>query len=197
MIWGSGRARPVKPNARNISTRSFGLGPTGDIEGFVWYKRRRFLISVNRTTAKAAISDLAGGAALCAWFEGIPLFHDAILHELELRQGVAPSRLVAHTFRMESEIDAQGYFLMRKHADMPLTIFELIAVELFKFMEAGIIFELDIEVDSEKVTLSFDLSYGVNERIKAKRVERPSIKLRLVHRHLGLRKRSPERIIRV
>jgi hypothetical protein len=37
-------------------------------------------------------------------------FHDAKLRELELRQGVAPSRLVAHTFRMESEIDTQGYF---------------------------------------------------------------------------------------
>jgi hypothetical protein len=35
------------------------------------------------------------------WFEGISSFHDAALRELELRQGVTPSRLVAHTFRME------------------------------------------------------------------------------------------------
>lgn len=68
--------------------------------------------------AKATISDLEGGAALCAWFEGIPSFHDATLRELELRQGVTPSRLVAHTFRMESEVDAQGYFLLTKHVDV-------------------------------------------------------------------------------
>jgi len=35
---------------------------------------------------------LEGGATLCAWFEGIPSFHDAILEELELRQG-APGAL--------------------------------------------------------------------------------------------------------
>jgi hypothetical protein len=119
--------------------------------------------------AKATLGDLEGGAALCAWFEGIPSFHDATLRELELRQG-APGRLVARTFRMEAEVDAQGYFLLTKHVDVILTIFELIEVELFEFMEAGIIFGLDIEIDSEGIALSFDSSYGVHGRIKAKRI---------------------------
>jgi hypothetical protein len=119
--------------------------------------------------AKATIGDLEGGAALCAWFEGIPSFHDATLRELELRQG-APGRLVARTFRMESEVDAQGYFLLTKHVDVTLMIFELIEVELFEFMEAGIMFGLDIEIDNEGIALSFDSSYGVHGRIKAKRV---------------------------
>jgi hypothetical protein len=117
--------------------------------------------------AKATIGDLEGGAALCAWFEGNPSFHDAKLRELELRQG-APGRLVARTFWMESEVDAQGYFLLTKHVDVTLTIFELIEVELFEFMEAGIMFGLDIENDG--ITLSFDSSYGVHGRIKAKRI---------------------------
>src|SRR5581483_11380411 len=86
--------------------------------------------------AKATIGDLEGGAALCAWFGGTPSFHDAKLIELELRQG-APGRLVAHTFRMESEVDAEGYFLLTKHVDVTLTIFDLIQVELFEFMEQG------------------------------------------------------------
>jgi hypothetical protein len=119
--------------------------------------------------AKATIGDLEGGAALCAWFEGIPSFHDAKLRELEFRQG-GPGRLVAHTFRMESEVDAQGYFLLTKHVAVTLTIFELIEVELFEFMEAGIMFGLDIETDSDGVTLRFDSSYGVHGRIKAKRI---------------------------
>jgi hypothetical protein len=118
---------------------------------------------------KATIADLEGGATLCAWFEGVPSFHDATLRELELRQG-APGRLVARTFRMESEVDAQGFFLLAKHVDVTLTIFELIEVELFEFMEAGIMFGLDIEVDDDGITLSFDSSYGVHGRIKAKRV---------------------------
>ena len=119
--------------------------------------------------AKATIGDLEGGAALCAWFEGIPSFHDATLRELELRQG-APGRLVAHTFRMESEVDAQGYFLLTKHVDVTLTIFELIEVELSEIKEAGIMDGLDVEVDHDGITLSFDSSYGVHGRIKAKRV---------------------------
>ncbi|MCC8961328.1 hypothetical protein H8A95_03095 [Bradyrhizobium sp. Pear76] len=119
--------------------------------------------------AKATICDLEGGAALCAWFEGTPSFHDATLHEFELRQG-APGRLVVHTFRMESEVDARGYFLLTKHVDVTLTIFELIEVELFEFMESAIIFGLDIETDNDGITLSFDSSYGVHGRIKAKRI---------------------------
>lgn len=119
--------------------------------------------------AKATISDLEGGAALCAWFEGVPSFHDARLSELELRQG-APGRLVAHTFRMESELDSQGHFLLRKHAEVTLTIFDLIEVELYEFMEAGIIGGLEIEIDEDAITLGFDSSYGVHGRIQAKRV---------------------------
>jgi len=119
--------------------------------------------------AKVTIDQLEGGAALCAWFEGIPSFHDATLRELELRQG-APGRLIAQTFRVEPEIDAQGYFLHTKHVAVTLTIFELIAVELFEFMEAGIMFGLDIETDNDGITLSFESSYGVYGRIKAKRI---------------------------
>jgi hypothetical protein len=119
--------------------------------------------------AKATISDLEGGAALCAWFEGTPSFHDAKLHELELRQGV-PGRLVAHTFRMEPEVDAQGYFLLTKHVAVTLTIFDLIEVELFEFMKAGIMDGLDVEIDNDGITLRFDSSYGVHGRIKAKQV---------------------------
>jgi len=51
-----------------------------------------------------------------------------------------------------------------------LTIFDLIQVELFDFMEAGIMFGLDVEIDSDAVTLGFDSSYGVHGRIKARRI---------------------------
>lgn len=71
---------------------------------------------------------------------------------------------------MESEVDAQGYFLLTKHVAVTLTIFDLIEVQLFDFMEAGIMDGLDIEIDPDGITLSFESSYGVHGRIKAKRV---------------------------
>ena len=119
--------------------------------------------------AKATLDQLEGGPALCAWFEGIPSFHDATLKELELRQG-APGRLIAHTFQMTSEVDAEGHFLLTRHVIVTLTIFDLIEVQLSEFAESGIMYNLDIEKDNEGTTLSFDSSYGVCGRIKAKRV---------------------------
>lgn len=119
--------------------------------------------------ARTTIDRLEGGAALCAWFGGIPSFHDATLRELELRQR-APSRLVAHTSRMEAEVHEQGYFRQTRHVVVTLTIVELVEVELFEFMEAGILFGLDFETDDEGITLSIDSSYGVHGRIKARRI---------------------------
>lgn len=50
--------------------------------------------------------------------------------------------------------------------DVTFTIFELIEVELFEFMEAGIM----LEIDSDGTTLCFDSSHGMHSRIKAKRI---------------------------
>jgi Immunity protein 50 len=119
--------------------------------------------------AKISIDELEGGSALCAWFEGVPSFHDATLRELELRQG-APGKLVAHTFRMESGVDADGYYLLSKHVTVTLTFFDLVEVQLFEFMEAAIIADVDIEHDNDGITFAFDSSYGLHGRIKAKRV---------------------------
>jgi len=91
------------------------------------------------------------------------------LRELELRLGT-PSRLVAHAFKVTSEIDAREHFVLTKHVDVTFTIFELIEVQLFDFTEAGIMFGLDIEIDPVGTTLSFESSYGVHGRIKAKRI---------------------------
>jgi hypothetical protein len=71
---------------------------------------------------------------------------------------------------MGSEVDTEGHFLLTKHVAVTLTIFDLIEVQLSDFMETGIIYSLDIEKDSEGAILSFDSSYGVCGRIKAKRI---------------------------
>ena len=118
---------------------------------------------------KLKLDQLEGGPALCAWFEGTPSFHDATLRELELRQG-APGRLVAHAFKMGSETDSQGYFVLSKHVAVTFTIHGLIAVKLLDFMEAGIMYDLDIETNDEGITISFNSSYGVHGWIKAKQI---------------------------
>jgi hypothetical protein len=115
------------------------------------------------------VEKVEGGAALCAWFGAPPSFHDATLSRVEVRQG-ADSVLVAHIFRAGPEIDSDGYFVQTKHATVTFLLSGLIEVELYDFMEAGIMDGLDIERDAEGTTLRFDASYGVHGRLKAKRV---------------------------
>jgi len=118
---------------------------------------------------KTQIDQLEGGSELCAWFGGVPSFHDATLRELELRQG-APGRLVLHAFDMLPETDEKGYFLQTKHVVVTLTIHGLLAVALEDFMEAAIIYRLEVELDDNGASLHFSSSYGVEGWIKAKRI---------------------------
>ena len=118
---------------------------------------------------KIDLNQLEGGPALCDWFGSSPTFHDATLYKLKLRQG-ADSVLVANIFEAGPDVDSNGYNVQRKHAAVTLTLSELIDVELHDFMKARILCGLDIERDAEGVTLSFDSSYGVYGRIKAKEV---------------------------
>ncbi|MDP9839111.1 hypothetical protein J2T09_003886 [Neorhizobium huautlense] len=113
---------------------------------------------------KATIDQFEGGAALCEWFGGIPSFHDATLTELELRQN-APGRMVLETFRMTSETDVAGYFILEKHVSVTLTLFGLQSVELAEIMEAAIVFSLDFEKGDEGITLLLEASYGAHGTI--------------------------------
>ena len=71
---------------------------------------------------------------------------------------------------MGSEVDPEGHLVLTKHVIVKFTIRNLIAVKLLDFMEAGIMFDLDIEADDEGITISFDSSYGVHGWIKAKQI---------------------------
>jgi hypothetical protein len=119
--------------------------------------------------ASIGLEELEGGPALCAWFGSRPSFHDAKLSKLEICQG-ADSVIVAHIFQAGPEIDGDDYFVQAKHAAVTFVLSGLIEVTLYDFMEAGIMDGLDIDRDAEGTTLSFDASYGVHGRIKAKRV---------------------------
>ncbi|WP_343610221.1 hypothetical protein [Novosphingobium sp.] len=61
---------------------------------------------------------LDGAKEVVAWFGIIPSFHDATLGRLEIGQGTAIMSL--ETFRMTSEVDSQGFFVLDKHATVTL-----------------------------------------------------------------------------
>jgi hypothetical protein len=59
--------------------------------------------------------DIPGAADVIAWFGYWPSFHDAEVLSITLDRSSA-SRVVIHAFEMTAEVDAQGRYVLTKHA---------------------------------------------------------------------------------
>lgn len=66
------------------------------------------------TTDEDLFLALDGGKKVADWFGFVPSFHDATLDKLTLSGGSGTISLRA--FRTTSEVDADGYFVLDKHA---------------------------------------------------------------------------------
>jgi hypothetical protein len=69
-----------------------------------------------------------GGKEIIAWFGFAPSFHDATLKSLTLAANAATIVLAA--FRMTSEVDANGYFVVDRHAHVTIELDEVSGVVL-------------------------------------------------------------------
>ena len=65
-------------------------------------------------TGAELLGSLAGGREVLDWFGTCPSFHDCVLERLEIVQGDAV--LAIRTFRMTEELDADGYYVLDRHA---------------------------------------------------------------------------------
>lgn len=119
--------------------------------------------------ARIPIEQLEGGAALCAWCEDEPVFHDAHVVALSINPG-GESHMTANILRVGPEIDAEGYFVTSKRASVTFKLTDLVEIELREFAEAIILYGLDIAADETGVTLSWESAYGAWGRIKARKV---------------------------
>jgi len=118
---------------------------------------------------RISIDQLEGGAALCAWCEDEPVFHDAHVVALSINQG-GESRMTANILRLGPGVDAEGYFVVSKRASVTFTLTDLIEVDLREFAEAIILDGLDLDADETGVTLVWKSAYGAWGRIKARKV---------------------------
>jgi hypothetical protein len=71
-------------------------------DGIYWKTDDRLFLTIN------------GAKMLADWFGDIPSFHDASMTKLEIANGNA--ELALQTFRMTDEVDANGYFILDRHA---------------------------------------------------------------------------------
>ena len=80
------------------------------------------------TTDDEVFAGLVGGQSIRDWFGYVPSFHDATLDRLALEDRNAT--LTVRCFRMTSEIDPSGYFVLDKHAFVTIHLEEVTGLSL-------------------------------------------------------------------
>jgi hypothetical protein len=115
---------------------------------------------------------LTGGAALLEWFNGrVPSFHDAEVLTLTLEREGEIGSLRIYTFEMTSETDANGYFVLRKHAVVSFQLAGITGLELTDFNHQNVIGGLSLSRTSTGgFRLELESCYGLFGVIEAQTV---------------------------
>lgn len=93
------------------------------------------------TTDRDVFLKLAGASEILEWFGFVPSFHDATMNGLEIaNDSVAVS---FNVFRMTDQVDAQGHFILDKHALITLH-FDGVTGVFLKGDARSTVFELGI-----------------------------------------------------
>jgi hypothetical protein len=71
-------------------------------------------------TEPELFASLPGASAILDWFGFVPSFHDAKLAGIDIGLGTATIKI--DTFRMTSEVDERGYFVLDRHAQVTIAI---------------------------------------------------------------------------
>ncbi len=114
-------------------------------------------------------SSVPGSASFIDWFGYWPMFHDAEVVSCELQRAAA-SRVVVHTFEMTKEIDANGFYVLDKHALVTFLLSGLQAVEVADFNDQNALWALALTKVEDQFVLTFDPSHGLSGKLAAKQL---------------------------
>jgi len=117
----------------------------------------------------AAVDAVTGARELFDWFGYWPDFHDAEIIQFRLEAG-APTSLVIHTWGMTDEVDAKGFYELRKHVVVEFVIEAISTINLQDPWDHSILFELSIDKSDNGFRLSFSSSYGLSGTIEAQKL---------------------------
>ncbi len=82
--------------------------------------------------------EVSGGAELLRWFGCVPTFHDAEVISLTLNRS-GSSKLVLHGWLMTNEVDADGYFVLDKHAVVTFELSGIMDLQLEGFSAQNVL----------------------------------------------------------
>ena len=110
-----------------------------------------------------------GAEQVVQWFGEWPSFADAEVFELNLRRRERSSILV-HAWRMTREIDAEGYYILDRHAVITVWLEGITDLALADFSGQNVIANLDIKPHESGFRVTLWPIYGVGGHIDAERV---------------------------
>jgi len=117
----------------------------------------------------AEITAIQGAAELHDWFGYWPNFHDAEIISLHLnRKG--NSSMCVHTWEMTSEVDGNGYFVLRKHLMVEFILENISGRNLDGFSHQNVISEIGIDKTESGFRLTLGGCYGVEGSIEAEKL---------------------------
>jgi hypothetical protein len=117
----------------------------------------------------AAVEAVTGAQELFDWFGYWPDFHDAEIIRLRLEAG-APSSVVVHTWEMTNEVDAKGFYELRKHVVVEFAIEAISTINLQDPWDHSILLDLGVDKTETGFRLSFSAAYGLSGTIEAQRL---------------------------
>src|ERR1700730_4996153 len=112
---------------------------------------------------------IPGADEVVRWFGNWPSFNDAEVLEIDLRRN-GRSSIRLHAFRMTSEIDATGHFVLDQHAEVTFWLEDISDLELGDFSSQNGIFGLSLEPVAAGFKLALSPCYGIAGYIEAARV---------------------------
>jgi hypothetical protein len=114
----------------------------------------------------AAVEAVTGAHELFDWFGYWPDFHDAEVICFRLEAG-APSSIVIHTWEMTNQVDAKGFYQLRKHVVVEFVIEGISTISLQDPWDHSILLDLGVDKTEAGFRLSFSSAYGLSGTIEA------------------------------
>ena len=120
--------------------------------------------------------DIRGAREVVDWFGYWPTFHDAEVLSITLDRSVG-TRVEIHAFERTSEVDADGYYVLAKHAivtfslqEFPLDSQGITNVQIDHFNHQNVLSSIGVEKVPDGYLLTLDGIFGVYASISCKHI---------------------------
>ncbi len=119
---------------------------------------------------KGNLYEIPGTRTLVEWFGRVPRFHDAELLEVTFSH-MGTGLLRVHAWNTTEKVDAQGVFVLDKHATVTFRLEQVSEINCTDFdVMPAIIFDLEIIQMNAQIRIEWNASYGVSGFVVAKRL---------------------------